>query len=154
MIKVASITKLENGSIVTPKGFSAIGTVNGLKKEKKDLGAIVCDVPASCAAVYTTNQIQAAPLQVTKDSITAEGKLQAIIVNSGNANACTGMQGLQDAYEMRVRGGTFWSERKLRCSSFNRCNWCSTADGYNSKGIATLIPTKEESGAYSFLKQF
>ena len=89
-------------------------------------------------------------MQVTKDSITAEGKLQAIIVNSGNANACTGMQGLQDAYEMRVRGGTFWSERKLRCSSFNRCNWCSTADGYNSKGIATLIPTKEESGAYSF----
>ncbi len=38
MIKVASITKLENGSIVTPKGFSAIGTVNGLKKKKKDLG--------------------------------------------------------------------------------------------------------------------
>ncbi len=59
MIKVASITKLESGSIVTPKGFSAIGTSNGLKKEKKDLGAIVCDVPASCAAVYTTNQIQA-----------------------------------------------------------------------------------------------
>ena len=52
MIKVASITKLENGSIVTPKGFSAIGTVNGLKKEKKDLGAIVCDVPASCRCVY------------------------------------------------------------------------------------------------------
>ena len=40
MIKVASITKLENGSIVTPKGFSAIGTVNGLKKEKKDLGFV------------------------------------------------------------------------------------------------------------------
>lgn len=78
MIKVASITKLENGSIVTPKGFSAIGTVNGLKKEKKDLGAIVCDVPASCAAVYTTNQIQAAPLQVTKDSITAEGSYKQL----------------------------------------------------------------------------
>lgn len=104
MIKIASITKVENGSIVTPKGFSAIGTTIGLKKEKKDLGAIVCDVPASCAAVYTTNQIQAAPLQVTKDSITTEGKLQAIIVNSGNANACTGMKGLQDAYEMRALG--------------------------------------------------
>ena len=78
MIKVASITKLENGSIVTPKGFSAIGTVNGLKKEKKDLGAIVCDVPASCAAVYTTNQIQATPLQVTKDSITAEGSYKQL----------------------------------------------------------------------------
>ena len=61
MIKVASITKVEDGSIVTPKGFSAIGTTIGLKKGKKDLGAIVCDTPASCAAVYTTNQIQAAP---------------------------------------------------------------------------------------------
>lgn len=82
MIKIASITKVENGSIVTPKGFSAIGTTIGLKKEKKDLGAIVCDVPASCAAVYTTNQIQAAPLQVTKDSITTEGnyKLLSLIV--------------------------------------------------------------------------
>ena len=81
MIKVASITKVENGSIVTPKGFSAIGTAIGLKK-KKDLGAIVCDTPASCAAVYTTNQIQAAPLQVTKDSIATEGnyKLLSLIV--------------------------------------------------------------------------
>lgn len=68
MIKASSITKLANGSIVTPKGFLAIGTANGLKKVKKDMGAIVCEVPASCAAVYTTNQIQA-PLQVTKDSI-------------------------------------------------------------------------------------
>lgn len=69
MIKASSIKKLANGSIVTPKGFLAIGTANGLKKVKKDMGAIVCEVPASCAAVYTTNQIQAAPLQVTKDSI-------------------------------------------------------------------------------------
>ena len=79
MIKVASITKLENGSIVTPKGFSAIGTCKwSEKRRKKDLGAIVCDVPASCAAVYTTNQIQAAPLQVTKDSITAEGSYKQL----------------------------------------------------------------------------
>ncbi len=92
-------------------------------------------------AVYTTNQIQATPLQVTKDSITTEGKLQAIIVNSGNANACTGMKGLQDAYEMRaLGGGTFWSERKLCCSSFNRCNWCSVADGYNPKGNCNSYP--------------
>ncbi|MDR4168344.1 bifunctional ornithine acetyltransferase/N-acetylglutamate synthase, partial [Bacillus paranthracis] len=53
---------------------------------------------------YTTNQIQVAPLQVTKDSITSEWKLQAIIVHSGNANACTGMKGLQYAYEMRALG--------------------------------------------------
>ncbi|HDR5351568.1 TPA: bifunctional glutamate N-acetyltransferase/amino-acid acetyltransferase ArgJ [Bacillus thuringiensis] len=151
MIKVASITKLENGSIVTPKGFSAIGTVNGLKKEKKDLGAIVCDVPASCAAVYTTNQIQAAPLQVTKDSITAEGKLQAIIVNSGNANACTGMQGLQDAYEMRTLGAEHFGvkENYVAVASTGVIGVPLPMDIIR-KGIATLIPTKEESGAYSF----
>ena len=56
-----------------------------------------------CRCVYNESNTSS-PLQVTKDSITAEGKLQAIIVNSGNANACTGMQGLQDAYEMRALG--------------------------------------------------
>ena len=56
-----------------------------------------------CRCVYNESNTSD-PLQVTKDSITAEGKLQAIIVNSGNANACTGMKGLQDAYEMRTLG--------------------------------------------------
>ncbi|MDR4458439.1 bifunctional ornithine acetyltransferase/N-acetylglutamate synthase, partial [Bacillus tropicus] len=60
MVKIASFATLENGSIVTPKGFSAIGSAIGLWKEKKELGAILCDVPASCTAVNTTNQIQAA----------------------------------------------------------------------------------------------
>ncbi|MED3034263.1 bifunctional glutamate N-acetyltransferase/amino-acid acetyltransferase ArgJ [Bacillus tropicus] len=151
MIKVASITKVENGSIVTPKGFSAIGNAIGLKKEKKDLGAIVCDTPASCAAVYTTNQIQAAPLQVTKDSITTEGKLQAIIVNSGNANACTGMQGLQDAYEMRALGAEHFrvKENYVAVASTGVIGVPLPMDIIR-KGVATLIPTKEESEAHSF----
>lgn len=151
MMKVASITKVENGSIVIPKGFSAIGTAIGLKKEKKDLGAIVCDVPASCAAVYTTNQIQAAPLQVTKDSIAAEEKLQAIIVNSGNANACTGMKGLQDAYEMRILGAEHFGlkENYVAVASTGVIGVPLPMDIIR-KGVATLIPTKEESEARSF----
>ncbi|PFN29528.1 bifunctional glutamate N-acetyltransferase/amino-acid acetyltransferase ArgJ [Bacillus cereus] len=151
MIKVASITKLKNGSIVTPKGFSAIGTANGLKKEKKDLGAIVCDVPASCAAVYTTNQIQAAPLQVTKDSIAAEGKLQAIIVNSGNANACTGMQGIQDAYEIRTLGAEHFDvkENYVAVASTGVIGVPLPMDIIR-KGVASLIPTKEIGEAHSF----
>lgn len=151
MIKVASITKVENGSIVTPKGFSAIGNAIGLKKEKKDLGAIVCDTPASCAAVYTTNQIQAAPLQVTKDSITTEGKLQAIIVNSGNANACTGMKGLQDAYEMRALGAEHFGvkENYVAVASTGVIGVPLPMDIIR-KGIATLIPAKEENEAHSF----
>ncbi|PFU46538.1 bifunctional ornithine acetyltransferase/N-acetylglutamate synthase [Bacillus cereus] len=151
MIKVESITKLENGSIVMPKGFSAIGTANGLKKEKRDLGVIICEVPASCAAVYTTNQIQAAPLQVTKDSIAAEGKLQAIIVNSGNANACTGMQGLQDAYEMRTLGAEHFGvkETYVAVASTGVIGVPLPMDIIR-KGISTLTPAKAVSEAHSF----
>ncbi|WP_411343948.1 bifunctional glutamate N-acetyltransferase/amino-acid acetyltransferase ArgJ [Paenibacillus sp. WLX1005] len=95
--------QVQNGSIVTPAGFQAAGLHCGLKKtERNDLGVIVCDVPAASAAVYTTNLFQAAPLQVTRESLT-NGTLRAVVVNSGNANACTGQQGEQDAYTMRAR---------------------------------------------------
>lgn len=92
---------IANGTVVTPKGFKATGVHAGLRYTKKDLGVIVCDVPASCAAVYTQSHFQAAPLKVTQESIAAEQKLQAVVVNSACANACTGEQGLKDAYEMR-----------------------------------------------------
>ncbi|WP_099156865.1 bifunctional glutamate N-acetyltransferase/amino-acid acetyltransferase ArgJ [Virgibacillus ndiopensis] len=95
------ITKKEEGSIVTPAGFQATGIHSGVKRKRNDLGIITCDVPANAAAVYTTNVIQAAPLRVTKESIAKDGKIQAVIVNSGNANACTGKQGEKDAYQMR-----------------------------------------------------
>ncbi|WP_372459149.1 bifunctional glutamate N-acetyltransferase/amino-acid acetyltransferase ArgJ [Alkalihalobacillus deserti] len=100
-ITAPTVTEIENGSIVTPKGFSATGLHSGVKRKRLDLGAILCEVPASVAAVYTCNRIQAAPLKVTKESIEKEGKIQALVVNSGNANACTGKRGLEDAYEMR-----------------------------------------------------
>ncbi|GKU76785.1 bifunctional ornithine acetyltransferase/N-acetylglutamate synthase [Paenibacillus sp. L3-i20] len=93
-----------DGSITTPQGFKAGGLHCGLKKTTRyDLGAILCEVPATAAGVYTTNVFQAAPLQVTKESIAAGGVLRAVLVNSGNANACTGKQGDADAYEMRAR---------------------------------------------------
>ncbi|MCM3338772.1 bifunctional glutamate N-acetyltransferase/amino-acid acetyltransferase ArgJ [Paenibacillus sp. MER TA 81-3] len=90
------------GSVTTPQGFRASGLHCGLKKSSRnDIGAIVCEVPAVAAAVYTTNAFQAAPLAVTRASLAAEGKLRAVLVNSGNANACTGKQGEADAYRMR-----------------------------------------------------
>ncbi|KAA8998034.1 bifunctional glutamate N-acetyltransferase/amino-acid acetyltransferase ArgJ [Paenibacillus spiritus] len=94
-------TVVEGGSVTTPKGFKAGGLHCGLKKtDRNDLAAILCEVPATAAAVYTTNLFQAAPLQVTRESL-ADGRLRAVVVNSGNANACTGEQGEADAYEMR-----------------------------------------------------
>ncbi|WP_248929455.1 bifunctional glutamate N-acetyltransferase/amino-acid acetyltransferase ArgJ [Paenibacillus hamazuiensis] len=96
-------TVVEGGSVTTPKGFKAGGLHCGLKKtERHDLGVIVCEVPAAAAGVYTLNAFQAAPLRVTQESIAASGKLQAMLVNSGNANACTGKQGEDDARAMRA----------------------------------------------------
>ena len=96
------IKELKDGGILSPQGFSADGIKAGIKLERKDLGVIFSEVPATVAAVYTTNQFQAAPLKVTQESIAHEGLIQAVIVNSGCANACTGEQGLKDAYEMRA----------------------------------------------------
>ncbi len=98
-----SFNIVDDGSVTTPLGFQAGGLHCGLKKtERHDLGAIYCEVPATAAGVYTLNAFQAAPLKVTRESIAAAGQLQVMLVNSGNANACTGAQGEADAYEMRA----------------------------------------------------
>lgn len=93
--------KIIDGTIASPLGFSADGLHAGFKKKKLDFGWIVSEVPASVAGVYTTNKVIAAPLLVTKASIQKSQKLQAIVVNSGVANSCTGQQGLNAAYEMQ-----------------------------------------------------
>ncbi|RXT15247.1 bifunctional ornithine acetyltransferase/N-acetylglutamate synthase [Ammoniphilus sp. CFH 90114] len=97
-----STFRVIEGNIAKPKGFKATGIYSGIKKvEKHDLGILISEVPAYAAGAYTTNLFQAAPLVVTKESIGQQGKLQAIIVNSGNANACTGERGLDDARSMQ-----------------------------------------------------
>ena len=93
--------KTIDGTIASPLGFSADGLHAGFKKKKLDFGWLVSEVPASVAGVYTTNKVIAAPLLVTKASIQKSQKLQAIVVNSGVANSCTGQQGLDAAYEMQ-----------------------------------------------------
>ena len=79
-----------------PKGFSAAGIAAGIKKKKnKDMALIVSDGPAVSAAVFTTNQIKAAPVTWGIKAVEHVGA-RAIVVNSGNANACTGPQGIAD----------------------------------------------------------
>ena len=81
--------KLIPGGVCAAKGFQANGIHCGIRKNhsKKDLALIVSQVPASAAAVYTTNLVKGAPLTVTKKNI-ANGIAQAVICNSGNANTC------------------------------------------------------------------
>ncbi|MGE7675542.1 bifunctional glutamate N-acetyltransferase/amino-acid acetyltransferase ArgJ [Lysinibacillus sp. NPDC094403] len=103
LIASASIMKkLSSKNIVSPKGFKAAGLHCGLKHKKKDLAVLVSEVPASVAGVFTTNAVQAAPLKVTKEVVYLTKKMQAMIVNSGNANACTGKQGAKDAQTMQA----------------------------------------------------
>ncbi|WP_338752998.1 bifunctional ornithine acetyltransferase/N-acetylglutamate synthase [Bacillus sp. FJAT-52991] len=98
---MSAISKIQQGSLISPKGFAATGVNSGVRETRNDLGMIFSEVPAESAAVYTTSHFQAAPIKVTQDSLSVEQKLQAILVNSGCANACTGKQGLQDAYQSR-----------------------------------------------------
>lgn len=80
-----------------PAGFRYAAMAAGIKKSgKPDLALIVADRPAACAGTFTTNRVVAAPVVLTRERIRS-GLCQAILVNSGNANACTGAQGLTDA---------------------------------------------------------
>ncbi len=81
-------------------GFNAAGVVCGLKKNgRKDLGLIYSEVPANVAGLFTQNRVQAAPVLLDRQRIT-RGLCRALIVNSGNANCCTGDQGMRDALRM------------------------------------------------------
>lgn len=101
--------KLVEGAVVAPQGFKAAGVFCDIKRlgtgkgsnkgNKRDLALIVSDAPATVAGMFTTNQVCAAPVKVCVERV-KRGKAQAIVVNSGNANACTGKQGLADAREM------------------------------------------------------
>jgi glutamate N-acetyltransferase/amino-acid N-acetyltransferase len=100
---------LVDGSIIAPQGFlvggvhcdiKRLGTGKGSNKgRKRDLALIVSEVPATVAGMFTTNQVCAAPVKLCIPRA-AKGTAQAIVVNSGNANACTGRQGMKDADTM------------------------------------------------------
>ena len=84
-----------------PIGFRFAGVVSGIKSRAgaRDVTLIVSDTPCIAAGVYTTNQIVAAPVVVSR-SRTPSDTIRGIVVNSGNANACTGTRGHRDAIEM------------------------------------------------------
>jgi len=88
------------GGITSPRGFQAAGVHCGIKKAKKDFALVYTAAPAVCAAAFTTNVVQAAPVLVDKELYARGGRFKALAVNSGNANACTGERGLHDAWEM------------------------------------------------------
>lgn len=100
-VKQFQVEKVDRGTLLTPEGFQAGGFHSGLRYKKRDFGLLMSDVPASVAAVYTQSHFQAPPLKVTQESIQQENKIQGVVINSAVANACTGKEGLENAYETR-----------------------------------------------------
>jgi glutamate N-acetyltransferase / amino-acid N-acetyltransferase len=88
-----------DGSIDSVPGFRAVGVSCGIKiNPNPDLGLLLCDTPCAAAGVFTTNRVQAAPVAYCKKVLASHSdRIQAIVVNSGNANACTGERGELDA---------------------------------------------------------
>jgi len=91
---------MKNNTITSPRGFLAAGVACGIKKSGKyDLALVVCPTGAKAAAVFTTNKITSAAVQVSKKHI-KNPNISAVVVNSGNANACTGQTGIENAIKM------------------------------------------------------
>ena len=102
------IFKISDGNICSPIGFKSSGVKAGLKQnEALDLALIVSECPAVTAGVFTTNLFAAAPVQYCKNNLKNNTYSRAIIINSGNANACTGKLGYNDAITM----ATYTAER-------------------------------------------
>jgi len=86
-----------------PQGFRFAAVYAGVKSPETtrlDMGLIVCSVPAEAVAFFTRNQVKAAPVRIGMRQQTALGKVRAVLANSGNANACTGDQGIDDAQRL------------------------------------------------------
>src|SRR5450432_934001 len=95
-----------------PKGFVASGVRAGIRKKRPDVGLIVAENGANAAAVFTKNLFQAAPVVLSKAALKKSGgRVKAVVVNAGCANAVTGQQGLQAARRVRTRAAEL-----LRCS--------------------------------------
>jgi len=89
-----------NGGITAPLGFQATGGEAGIKKGKKDMAVLVSEVPAVTAGAFTTNVVKAASVIRNMEVLEKKGMAKAVVINSGNANACTGQAGLDDNEEI------------------------------------------------------
>ncbi len=138
------------GSVCAAKGFLAGATGCGIKTGKvtrDDLGVIVSESAAACAATFTTNKVKAAPVRISAEHLRS-GKVRAVILNSGNANACTGSQGLADARAMASATGKLLGlkpQQVLVCST-GRIGVPMPMDRL-TKGIAALKPVRSGSTA-------
>ena len=94
--------KIIDGGVTAPKGYQAAGVHTGIRKgkSKKDMALVYSEVPAVFAGTFTRNKVKAAPVKWGQKLVAEQTKVQAIVVNSGVANACTGEEGMKNCEKM------------------------------------------------------
>ncbi len=92
---------IDNGSVTSSKGFKAAGIFCGIKRKRKDLALIYSETSCTAAGTYTLNKVKAAPLMISQETVKNSGFVKSVLINSGNANACTGEEGFKDALFMQ-----------------------------------------------------
>ncbi len=117
--------KMIEGGITAPQGFLANGIAAGIKKRKKDMAVLVSEIPAQAAGAFTTNKVKAAPVLWDKQLVDSGKPMVAIVVNSGNANACTGEQGLADTQAMAAQAAELLAAQSREAST-DQVLVCST----------------------------
>ncbi len=153
-----------DGGITAPMGFRAGTAECGIKySNRPDIAVIVSDVPANCAGVFTTNRIKAAPVLVSRERV-LQGTARAIVANSGNANACTGEDGIEAAIAMAgetarlincepdeilvastgVIGQVFPINKVLKCLSVAVSNLSSNGSYHSAQAIMTTDTVPKE----------
>lgn len=134
------------GGVTAPKGFSAMGLKAGIKKDKKDMAMVYSAVPCVAAGTFTTNQVKAAPVKWDQKMIYENDYAQAVVCNSGVANACTGEIGMKYCEEM--------AEATARALDIPKTSVLVASTGVIGKqlpmdkivnGIGMLVPTLDSS---------
>src|SRR5690554_3460624 len=136
------------GGITAPEGYLAAGIACGIKKsKKKDLALVYSDISAVGAAVFTTNSFKAAPVLLSMEKI-KEHKIKAILINSGNANSCTGKKGLEDAEELSffLSDKLAVDEREIHLASTGVIGELLPVDNMK-RGIEEIAPLLSRNGA-------
>ncbi|MFO7820511.1 MAG: bifunctional glutamate N-acetyltransferase/amino-acid acetyltransferase ArgJ [Lentisphaeria bacterium] len=139
---------IENGGVTSPAGFRAAGVAAGLKASgQPDVALIVSDRPAAAAASFTSNRFAAAPVLYGRDLLDKRDRIRAVVINSGNANACTGAQGFADTERMAQ-----YTAEKLGCdasevmvSSTGRIGVAMPMDAI-TVGIAAAVKGLQDTG--------
>lgn len=106
------------GGVTAAKGFRAVGIHAGIKKDRKDMAMIASDIPCAAAGTFTTNVVKAAPVKWDQNLVYHYPAAQAVVVNSGVANACTGEEGYGYCRETAGKAAELWGSRKRRCGGF------------------------------------